>query len=168
MKVTMDTERKPHGDELKGIPRKDMERVIAQWSQWLSEKESAEVVALRYAVRASKMQVALATGIASARPKVSGVSLIQNKNATRATRSIRYPPGIHMARLAKWVFPRKMYEQIYEPQIADMRLEYYEALREGAEWKAKWIRAYYMIAFAKTIVASIPVRLIKVVLELLK
>jgi hypothetical protein len=39
-------------------------------------------------------------------------------------------------RVAKYLYSKKHYEQVFEPLIADLRWEYYEPLKEGDEGRA--------------------------------
>ena len=56
-------------------------------------------------------------------------------------RKVRRPAGSSLRSIAEFVVSKKSYEQIYDPLISDLRLEYYEALAANRRWKARWVRA---------------------------
>ncbi|NOX72352.1 MAG: hypothetical protein GXP03_01565 [Alphaproteobacteria bacterium] len=49
-------------------------------------------------------------------------------------------PGARIARVLKFLLPKKAYEEIFAQAIADMREEYFEALAANNPRRAKWIR----------------------------
>ena len=55
-------------------------------------------------------------------------------------RKVRRPVGSSLRGIAEFVFSEKSYEQIYDPLISDLRLEYFEALASNRRWKARWVR----------------------------
>ncbi len=56
-------------------------------------------------------------------------------------RRVRRPVGSSLRGVAEFVVSKKSYEQIYDPLISDLRLEYFEALAANRRWKARWVRA---------------------------
>ena len=56
-------------------------------------------------------------------------------------RKVRRPVGSSLRGVAEFVVSKKSYEQIYDPLISDLRLEYCEALAANRRWKARWVRA---------------------------
>ena len=56
-------------------------------------------------------------------------------------RKVRRPVGSSLRGVAEFVFSKKSYEQIYDPLLSDLRLEYCEALAANRRWKARWVRA---------------------------
>ena len=67
---------------------------------------------------------------------------VTNRLARRASRRrVRRPVGSSLRGIAEFVFSKKSYEQIYDPLISDLRLEYCEALSANRRGKARWVRA---------------------------
>ena len=56
-------------------------------------------------------------------------------------RKVRRPVGSSLRGVAEFVLSKKSYEQIYDPLLSDLRLEYCEALAANRRWKARWVRA---------------------------
>jgi len=56
-------------------------------------------------------------------------------------RKIRRPVGSSLRDIAEFVFSKKSFEQIYDPLISDLRVEYLDALASNRKWKARWVRA---------------------------
>jgi hypothetical protein len=54
--------------------------------------------------------------------------------------TIETPPCMRLARLAKFVFPKRTYERYLSNGLAETQREYIEALQEGDLQKAKWVR----------------------------
>jgi len=54
-------------------------------------------------------------------------------------RTVRRPVGSSLRGLAEFLVSKKSFEQIYEPLVSDMRLEYCEALAANRWWKARWV-----------------------------
>ncbi len=48
------------------------------------------------------------------------------------------PPGSRLVSLLSFVLPKRVYEQVVQQQIADMREDYFEALASGRKSKAEW------------------------------
>ena len=51
------------------------------------------------------------------------------------------------------MFSKKSYEQVYDPLISDLRIEYCEALAENRRWKARWVRARGYLSFLTAVSA---------------
>ena len=64
--------------------------------------------------------------------------------------AIALPPGAWAGSFFEFFYPKKKYEKIFVPTIADMRVEYYQALADGRTHKAKIIRlqGYYFLVKA--------------------
>jgi hypothetical protein len=54
-------------------------------------------------------------------------------------RSISRPPGSFLVTAARLVYSRRTYTTVFEPNISDMRIEYFEALAENHRGQARWI-----------------------------
>lgn len=53
---------------------------------------------------------------------------------------ISRPPGHFLRMFGEFFYSKKTFAEILEPTIADLREEYNDALIEGREWKARWVR----------------------------
>jgi hypothetical protein len=76
---------------------------------------------------------------------------------------IERPPGMRLNRLAQFVFPRRIYETVLRPCIAETQEEYFEALQAGDLGKAKWIRRRGVFLFWATVLGQIPQSIIRMV-----
>ena len=66
-------------------------------------------------------------------------------------KKITLPPGTYLQRIVKCVCSYKAYQQVFEPIIADLQAEYFQALLNGApEWQLKLIHIRYVIFFLQT------------------
>ena len=68
-------------------------------------------------------------------------------------RKVRRPVGSSLRGVAEFVFSKKSYEQIYDPLISDLRVEYCDALALNRRWKARWVRARGYGSFLKAVLA---------------
>ena len=64
--------------------------------------------------------------------------------------SISRPPGAWLLRLADSACRRSTSKLVLE-MVADMRLEYFEALKDGRKIKAAWIKALHYVAMARAL-----------------
>ncbi len=55
-------------------------------------------------------------------------------------RKVRPPVGSSLRGFAEFVFSKKSNEQIYDPLLSDLHIEYCEALDENRRGKARWVR----------------------------
>jgi hypothetical protein len=65
--------------------------------------------------------------------------LSAKKRAERGKRHIVIPPGSKLLTIAEFFYSKKTYTLHFEPIVADMQREYFEALYEKRVWKARWI-----------------------------
>jgi hypothetical protein len=56
-------------------------------------------------------------------------------------------PGSNLLGIVDFFFAPKTVEQTFKPIISDWRYEYFEALKRGRKWKARWISIRYRCAF---------------------
>jgi|GEM_PF-5973430 len=77
-------------------------------------------------------------------------------------------PGHHLAEMLKFTFSKKWYESVLEQTIADEQQEYIEAIEQGKNYKAMWIKVRLWIIIAKTISMVIPLTLLKAVKGIVK
>ena len=63
---------------------------------------------------------------------------------------ISRPPGSWIEPILRIVCPKKVMKEGISPLIAELRLEYFEALAEGEEMRARFVivRGYYALAAA--------------------
>ncbi len=78
---------------------------------------------------------------------------------------IRHAPGHYLLSFANFLYSKKTYERVFVEQISDMREEYYEALSEGKDWKARWIIVRGWYSFITSMIVRIPNSLLKMVIE---
>ena len=62
-------------------------------------------------------------------------------------RKVRPPVGTSLRGFAEFVFSKKSYEQIYDPLLSDLHIEYCEALAANRRWKARWVWARGHLSF---------------------
>ena len=70
-------------------------------------------------------------------------------------RKVRPPVGSSLRGVAEFVFSKKSFEQIYDPLISDLRIEYCEALAENRRGKARWVRARGYGSFLAAVLAHV-------------
>ena len=65
-------------------------------------------------------------------------------------RKVREAPGSKILRIADFLYSPATVEKIFKQEVADWRVEYYEALNSGRTAKARWIcwRHYWALAKA--------------------
>ena len=68
-------------------------------------------------------------------------------------RKVRRPVGSSLRGVAEFVFSKKSCEQIYDPLVSDLRIEYFEALAANRRWKARWVRARGYGSFLTAVLA---------------
>lgn len=72
-------------------------------------------------------------------------------------RSVHPAPGGQLRRLARLLFTRRTFRLVFEPLLADMHLEYVEALANGSLAEARLIRAKYTLAFGAAVLGRLPI-----------
>jgi hypothetical protein len=60
---------------------------------------------------------------------------------------VRGAPGARLLAIVDFLFPPVSVELTFKPLIADLRIEYFEALAKGRTMKARWIRVRYFFSF---------------------
>ena len=81
---------------------------------------------------------------------------------------IHRPPGSKMLSLVEFFCSKKTYSKVFEPIIADLHEEYFEALDKRRHWKMRWIRIRYTWAFFSAIGLNISLSTIKKIVDLWK
>ena len=64
------------------------------------------------------------------------------------------------------MFPKRIYQTVLKPCLAEMQEEYFEALSEGKTRKAQWVRIRGVAGFWSTVVLQLPVSLTSMVKRL--
>jgi hypothetical protein len=82
------------------------------------------------------------------------------------TRRVRPPPGHRLLLVAELVFSRRSFEEILVPTIADMRIEYCDALAAGRRGKAWWVHLRGYISFVAAVGALGGVRVVKLAVRI--
>jgi hypothetical protein len=79
------------------------------------------------------------------------------------------PPGSGMRRFAHTVFGKRAAERVYDPLIADLQHEYFEALAAGSRVQAGFVRLRGYVSFVSAVLHSLRVlALVKAAKELHK
>ncbi len=78
------------------------------------------------------------------------VRTASSRNLPLPNLSIRRPPGAWLLRLADSICRQSTSRLVLE-MVADMRLEYFEALKDGRKVKARWIKALHYVAMARAL-----------------
>ena len=78
------------------------------------------------------------------------------------------PPGSFVRRILSALYSRKSFERVFAPTLADMQLEYFEALSEGKPWKARWVLVRDHMALLSACLLRGLFGLLKVALEIWK
>jgi len=71
-------------------------------------------------------------------------------------------------RIGSVVFTRCTFDRVIEPVLSDLQIDYYEALNEGATYKARWVRCRGHANFWICISAQLPISLSQRVVALWK
>jgi hypothetical protein len=83
-------------------------------------------------------------------------------------RAIARAPGWRLNAFAKFVFPKKIYERVLQPTLADLESEYAEALAEGDVLKAKWVKVRGIYSFWAAALLQLPVSLVRLIVTIWK
>ncbi len=49
------------------------------------------------------------------------------------------PPGIGSAKLLRTIFGDRAADEVFDPHIADVQFEYFDALQKGSKWQARFV-----------------------------
>ncbi len=76
-------------------------------------------------------------------------ALFADRNIDRnlAKSRIEKAPGTNLLTIADFFFSSKTVEQTFKPIVSDWRVEYFEALKQGRIWKARWVSMRYRYSF---------------------
>ncbi|MBP7779478.1 MAG: hypothetical protein KA371_20360 [Acidobacteria bacterium] len=118
------------------------------------------------AARGLRKWMAHVSKVAFRREPVYLVSVRPTQNDRRRNPRLAPPPGLRLNRFAQWVFSAKTYEQVLQSAIADLQLQYFDALREGRPVKAEWVRLRGYLRFWSHVAAQLPVSMVKVAVRL--
>jgi hypothetical protein len=86
----------------------------------------------------------------------------------RRLQLVSHPPGWGLRHFAELCFSKQTFLQILEPTLTDMQKEHFDALAEGALWKARMalLRGYW--AFWSAVIAQLPISFARRVFEIWK
>lgn len=81
----------------------------------------------------------------------------------RRTQSIRVSaaPGQRLWKVTEFLCSKKTYASVFAPLLAEFQHEYFEALNDGRQWKARWLRVVYVCAFLKSAGLHISMKLLR-------
>lgn len=71
------------------------------------------------------------------------------------------PPGDKFFEVLKFLYTKKVFERVFEPMIADMQEEYFEAMSKKNIWKMRWIHLRGVISLLIAVVYNPVVSLVK-------
>ena len=63
------------------------------------------------------------------------------------------PPGAGLRDMLHVIYPPKTAERVFDPTIADMRLEWEEAMLHDQKWLAHWVRVRGLLTVLLTVLA---------------
>lgn len=89
-----------------------------------------------------------------------------NRLTIRESSRLSIPPGSTLNGFARWLFSPRTYDHVLQPVLADLQAEYFEALREGRPYKAKWVRARGYCRFWSHVGAQLPVSVLRAAVKL--
>ena len=69
-------------------------------------------------------------------------------------RPLTRAPGMYLLTVADFIFRPTTVELTFRPLIAEWQSEYFEALKQGRKYKARWITIRYRFAFACTFIKA--------------
>jgi hypothetical protein len=87
----------------------------------------------------------------------------RNKNST-----ISAAPGSLVLKIAEFLCTEKIYERVFLQSIVSMREEYFEALAEGRDEKAQWVKVRGYLWLIWTVTRQIAVSVLSGPVEILK
>jgi len=76
-------------------------------------------------------------------------------------RMLSLPPGVRFWKLAECLCTKKTYDSVFVPLLADFHHEYFECLRSGRKWKARWMRVLYLGAFVKSASLNVSMKFLR-------
>ena len=81
---------------------------------------------------------------------------------------LHLPPGLSLSALAQFIYSRKIYDRVFQPILADMQHEYFEALKDGQQRKAQWVMWRGRLSFVMAVFAQVPVSITRLIVKLWK
>lgn len=75
------------------------------------------------------------------------VSRRSDRSGRAAQMQLAMPPGMWLNRITRFLLTARAHKLYVEPSIADMHLEYYDALKRNEFWHARWIalRVWFLV-----------------------
>lgn len=147
----------------------DSEKVRKQLKKMLSDERGCLLIIDGYYPEASRRSlINLISKFKQYRHVMATDRNVLSPMAKGKSVKILMPPGFRLARLAEFVYSKKTYQEIFEPILSDLRIEYQEALEEKRWHKARWIAFCGRWHFVAAALARIPVSLTRLVITLWK
>ena len=91
-----------------------------------------------------------------------------NRTTERGGARIYKPPGSLLRSIADFFFSKKTFEAVFEQTVADLQLEYIEALSHRRRWKALWVWMRGVYTFWAAFIEQLPIPLLKRISGLLR
>lgn len=76
---------------------------------------------------------------------------------------VHAPPGWGLHRISAFLYSPKTFTEVFEPVLADMQFQYFEALAAKQPHKATWIRIRGYWTFFSHVVAQLPVSAVRMI-----
>lgn len=81
---------------------------------------------------------------------------------------IKYPPGFYPMKVFGFLFSAKINERVFEPIVADMQIEYFEALSDGFIKKARWVHVRGILTVIFIALSQLPISIVDVLVKIWK
>jgi hypothetical protein len=78
---------------------------------------------------------------------ISDKSMLTGSQKTISAARLHRAPGANLLLIVTFLYPPKAVEEIFKPLVADWRMEYFDALKQGQTIKACWISCRYIYSF---------------------
>ena len=123
-------------------------------NNWLKSMEAAlEARGVRKARAAREVQVALEALAAQIAARVAALEAALEKKENNGPGLI-LPPGTGLRDMLHVIYSPKIAERVFDPTIADMQLEWGEAMIHDRTWLARWIRVRGVLTVLLTVLAQ--------------
>jgi hypothetical protein len=114
---------------------------------------------------ARDMMAIAGAGISILTLAIESFRLLRGKETTKR---IQAPLGWRLRVVAEFLFSRKTYAAIFEPNLRDVFDEYCEAIVANRPWKARWVRIRGYWSFWSAFFAQLPISAAKMVYKIWK
>jgi hypothetical protein len=86
---------------------------------------------------------------------------LEGRKQVESLGKILAPPGCRLWNLAEFFCTKRTYGSIFIPLLAEFQHEYFDALKNDREWKARWLRVLYCGAFFKSAGLNVAMRFLR-------